>query len=83
MITLQPRLEEWVLKIAHEVNIPVEKLGLPENAVKLHERVNVNLDKFERLIEDVKGSSKLYNEKTTENKIKTLSHTTLSSSKIT
>ena len=57
IIVLCPRLEEWVLKAAQEAGTKVSKYNLPNNAAKLHQEINISLDKFESLLEDLKNSS--------------------------
>lgn len=57
VIVLCPRLEEWVLKSAKEANMDVRKYDLPNDGSTLHRHININLDKFENLLEDLKGSS--------------------------
>ena len=57
LIVLRPRLEEWVLKAAKEAGIDVRKYDLPNDAAKLHRHINISLDKFENLLEDLKDSS--------------------------
>lgn len=57
LIILCPRLEEWTLNAAREANIDVRKYNLPNNAVSLHREINISLDKFERLLEDLKNVS--------------------------
>ncbi len=59
LIVLCPRLEDWVLKTAQEANIDVEIYGLPHDAEKLRRVINSNLDKFERLVRDLKDCSKM------------------------
>jgi len=57
LVILCPRLEEWVLKAAREAGTDVRKYKLPNNAAKLHGEINIALDKFERLLKDLKNSS--------------------------
>ena len=57
LVVLCPRLEEWVLKAAGETGIDVREYNLPNDAVRLHRHINISLDKFENLLEDLKGSS--------------------------
>lgn len=57
LILLRPRLEEWILKAATEARIDVRKYDLPDDAIKLHGEINISLDKFENLLEDLKNSS--------------------------
>lgn len=57
-VVLCPRLENWILH-AQDADKKVGKYGLPNDAVKLHEIINVNLDKFGNLIEDLTGCKRL------------------------
>ena len=57
LIVLCQRLEEWVLKAAREAGIDVRKYSLPNDAARLHREINIRLDKFEKLLEELKGSS--------------------------
>jgi len=57
LIVLCPRLEEWILKAASETGIDVRKYDLPNDAAKLHRHINISLDKFENLLEELKESS--------------------------
>jgi hypothetical protein len=58
LIVLRPRLEEWILNAAKEAGIDIGRYNLPNNAAKLHSHINISLDKFEGLLEDLKDSSK-------------------------
>jgi len=57
LIVLCPRLEEWVLKAAREARLDVRKYNLPNDVAGLRRHINISLDKFESLLEDLKGSS--------------------------
>jgi hypothetical protein len=61
LIMLCPRLEDWMLRTAREVGIDVRDYGLPHDAKRLHSEININLDKFEKLLEALKskGSERL------------------------
>lgn len=59
IIVLCPRLEEWVLKTASEAGIDVRKYNLPKDAAKLHGEINISLDKFGDLVDDLKASARL------------------------
>jgi hypothetical protein len=59
IIVLCPTLEEWILKAAKGANIDVRKYSLPNDAVKLHREININLDKFKALVDDLKTSGRL------------------------
>jgi hypothetical protein len=59
LIVLCPRLEDWVLNVAKEANIDVLKHGLPNDPNKLHEALNIKLDKFKDLIDKIKQKSEM------------------------
>jgi len=54
-----PRLEEWVLQVAKRCDVEVERYGLPNDGAKLHEKINANLDRFEKLIESLRSCDRL------------------------
>lgn len=68
LIVLCPRLEDWILKAAKEAKVDVENYRLPDDAYELHKIINVKLDNFVHLIEDIKKRSKML--KTLEKVIK-------------
>jgi len=57
LIMLCPRLEDWILKAAHETNINLKKYGLPGDSKKLHEQINVKTENFQKLINDMRAKS--------------------------
>lgn len=57
LIVLCPRLEEWVLKATKEAEIDITRYNLPDDGDKLHRMININIDKFEKLITDLKEKS--------------------------
>jgi hypothetical protein len=59
LIILCPRLEEWVLKAVKEAKIDIKKYNLPDDGERLHKKINISIDKFEKLIKDLKGKSKM------------------------
>lgn len=59
LVVLCPRLEEWILKAAKEAEIDLGKYNLPDDAEKLHKIINININKFEKLIAELKGRSKI------------------------
>jgi hypothetical protein len=59
LIALCPRLEDWVLNVTKEANIDVSKYGLPNDPNKLHEALNIKLDKFSDLIDKIKQKSEM------------------------
>jgi hypothetical protein len=58
IIMLCPRLEDWIIKAAHEENANLERYGLPDNPEKLHAQINIKTDNFQKLVEDIKTKSK-------------------------
>jgi hypothetical protein len=56
---LCPRLEDWILKAAKQAGLNVQKYGLPNIPERLHRVINLDLDKFERLLADLKDSKRL------------------------
>jgi len=59
LIVLCPRLEDWILKAAKEAKVDVKRYNLPDDGEKLHKMININITKFEKLIEDLKGKSRM------------------------
>lgn len=59
LFVLCPRLEDWILKAAKQAGLNVQKYGLPSVPERLHRVINLDLDKFERLLEDLKDSKRL------------------------
>ena len=55
---LCPRLEEWVVDTAKAAGIRLRDYNLPDDAVKLHGVINVDLRKFERLATDLRPSNR-------------------------
>lgn len=54
LIILCPKLEDWILKAAKEAKVNVKDYSLPDDPYELHKIININLDKFILLIEDIK-----------------------------
>jgi hypothetical protein len=59
LIVLCPRLEEWMLKATKEAEIDIKKYNLPDDGERLHKEINIDIDKFEKLIKDLKGKSRM------------------------
>jgi len=64
LIILRPALEEWILQAAKEANINPEKYSLPKDPTKLHQQINIQIDKFQQLIKDLTKSKRLRELKT-------------------
>jgi hypothetical protein len=61
LIVLCPRLEEWILKAAKEAKIQAKDFGLPDHANGLHKVINSRLEHFTKLLNEIKGKSKMIN----------------------
>lgn len=59
LIMLCPRLEAWILRNAAEANVDVKRYNLPDDDVKLHRIININIKKFEKLIDDLIDCEKI------------------------
>lgn len=59
VVLLCPRLEEWILGAARDEAVNLEAYALPDDPVSLHRVINVDLRKFERLVENLKDSERL------------------------
>lgn len=53
LIILCPRLEDWILAAAREANIDLNRYSLPNDATRLHEEINIKVNKLEKLIEEL------------------------------
>jgi hypothetical protein len=58
LIILRPRLEDWILEAAQETNTNLKKYKLPDDPTRLHEQINIQIDKFQKLVEDIEDQSK-------------------------
>ena len=56
---LDPRLEGWIIHIAEQTEISLEKYGLPDDEGRLHRIINTNLNNFKRLLEALKQTKPL------------------------
>ena len=55
VIVLRPRLEEWLTRAAQDagLNLNNPRYNLPRNPVQLHQQINNDLRKLERLLTDL------------------------------
>lgn len=60
VIILSPRLEEWIIEASKEVKINMDKYGLSRDGNKLHKVINSNLDKFEKLLDELIDKSERF-----------------------
>ena len=58
VILLCPRIEEWIIQAAEDSDLRLDyrRYNLPHNAVQLHQVINFDLRKLERLIDDLMQS---------------------------
>jgi len=64
LIILRPRLEDWILDASKEANINPQKYNLPKDPTKLHQQINIQIDKFQELIKALTKSKRLRELKT-------------------
>lgn len=57
LIILCPRLEEWIVEAAREANIRLSTYNLPNNPVQLHAIINLRINRFQQLVEDLRHRS--------------------------
>jgi len=57
VLVLRPRLEEWIIESARETGINMTDYDLPNEPEVLHQIINLNIDKFELLIDALKTRS--------------------------
>jgi len=57
VLVLCPRLEEWVIEAANETGIDMGDYDLPNGPEMLHQVINLNIDKFELLVDALKVRS--------------------------
>ncbi len=53
LIVLCPKLEDWLIAAAREVGLTVDDYGLPASANRLHDVINDDLRKLDRLFDDL------------------------------
>ena len=59
LVVICPVLEEWILKTARLGKIKMADYNLPENASRFHKTINLNLRKFEMLLEILLNSQRI------------------------
>lgn len=55
IVLLRPRLEDWVKRAAQDAGVPLADYSLPDDPERLHQVINVDLRKFERLANALTG----------------------------
>jgi hypothetical protein len=61
LVFLCPRLEEWLLEAVKQANMQIGNYGLPNDGIKLHQIINININKLERLIRDLENCDRMKN----------------------
>lgn len=59
LLVLCPVLEEWILKTARLETVKMTDFNLPENPSRFHKTINLNLPKFEKLLERLLTSKRM------------------------
>jgi len=57
LVVLCPRLEEWIIEAAREADIDPEKYNLANDPAELHQQINIQIDNYRRLVEELKTKS--------------------------
>jgi len=50
LVVLCPRLEEWIIEASKEAKIDLARYNLPSDPDELHEKVNIRIERFQRLV---------------------------------
>ncbi len=64
LVVLCPVLEEWVMKTAKIEKIKMTDFTLPENPEKFHKIINLNLPKYEKLLDRLTSTQRMITLKT-------------------
>ncbi len=59
LIQLEPRLEEWIIRLSQIEKIDLSKYNLSSDPNTFHRHVNANLTKFSKLIDDLISQNKI------------------------
>jgi len=58
VVVLCPRLEEWIVEASNEAGMDLANYGLPADADTLHEVINLDTEKFENFLAELKIKSR-------------------------
>ena len=53
LIVLCPKLEDWIIAAVRDAVLSIEDYGLPSNPNRLHDVINNDASKLERLLDDL------------------------------
>ena len=59
IVVLRPRLEEWIVRAAMDAGVLPSQFNLPKDPKRLHEVINVDLDRFRGLVEALTNTPRL------------------------
>ena len=59
VILLCPKLEDWIIRAAREVNVSLDHYNLFNDPRRLHQVINIDLRRFERLVQDLRSAPRL------------------------
>lgn len=62
LIMLSPRFEEWILAAARESGLKLSSYNLPEDPDRLHEVINLDPRKLQKLLSALKEKSRMLKE---------------------
>jgi hypothetical protein len=57
LIVICPRLEDWIIEASREANIDLNRFNLPNDPLEMHEIINIRIERFQRLVEELKVRS--------------------------
>ncbi len=59
IVELDPKLEDWIMRVSNIANIRIESLGLSREVSRFKEQVNLNPMKLEKLLAEIADSEHL------------------------
>lgn len=57
LIVLCPKLEDWIIEASKEADIDLASFRLPDNPDELHEVINLRIERFQKLVEELRKKS--------------------------
>ncbi len=59
LLVVCPYLEAWIAQASKDARLDLSDYSLPRDPASLHKVVNIDLRRFERVVEDLKGSQRI------------------------
>lgn len=53
LIVIKPRLEEWILRQANDLELDLKTYSIPNNGRELHKVINTRIPQFEAMLNDM------------------------------